>query len=134
MAASLKQIVSGWPPVTFQSSVRLQPVTFKFYLSSCHIVPAWLPVACKLYPRGCQLHANCTRIAASCMQIVPAWLPVACKLYPRSCQSHANCTRVAASRRHSHQFYTCCMQPATGCQPIQCKNASFLKLAARTIV
>jgi hypothetical protein len=36
--------------------------------SRIQIVPAWPPVACELYPRGRQLHANCTRVAASRMQ------------------------------------------------------------------
>ncbi len=29
----------------------------------------WWPVALKLYPSGCHLHANCTHVVASHMQL-----------------------------------------------------------------
>jgi hypothetical protein len=53
---------------------RNRPLSHAKFASCIYIVPKWLPVACKLYPSGLQLHANCTQVAASRMQIVPAWL------------------------------------------------------------
>ncbi len=65
-------------------------------LVSC-FVTEWPPVACKLYLSGCQLHANGTRVAASCMHISAEFNHVACdwrprgyNLYATGRQSHAN--------------------------------------------
>jgi hypothetical protein len=46
------------------------------------LVTEWPPVACKLYLSGRQLHANCTRVAASRMQILADFIHVACDWRP----------------------------------------------------
>ncbi len=57
-----------------------------------------------LHATGCQLHVNCTRVAASCMQIVPGWPPVACHMNKIDWNLHATdghgtiCMWLAATR------------------------------------
>jgi hypothetical protein len=105
----------------------------------------WL-VAFKLYPSGCQLHANCTRVAASRRQIPIDFFHFACDWRPQGYNLHATgshsgtiCMRLAATRvqfvcdwpplaynlnvtgRQSHAIFAC------DWRTVACKAASFLK-------
>ena len=59
------------------SDVKTAFYTTLGLIVSC-LVTEWPPVACKLYPSGRQLHANCNRVAASRMQISADFIHVAC--------------------------------------------------------
>ncbi len=69
--------------------------------SRMQIVPEWLPVACKLYPRGCQSHAN-----------FRWFIHVACDWWPCEHNLHAgghlgtNYMRLAASRMRFCSIWT----------------------------
>ncbi len=88
--------------------------------SRIQIVSKWLPVACKLYPHGRQLHANfcpfyscCMRLAATRAQFACDWRPLGYNLYATGRQSHTQYT-VAHFACTSGQL---CAKP-----PVFCKH------------
>jgi hypothetical protein len=80
--------------------------------SLMQIVPAWLPVACKLYSHGRQSHANfgqfylrCLRLAATRVQFRADWRPLGYDLFATGRQSHANFACASGQLRASRQIF-----------------------------
>jgi hypothetical protein len=82
------------------------------------IVPEWLPVACKLYPRGRQSHENigrfyscCMRLAATRVQFSGDWRPLGYNLYATGSHSGTIYMQLAASRMQTlHSLAASCLQ------------------------
>jgi hypothetical protein len=83
---------------------------------------------------GSQMHSNCIRVTASCMQIVLAWLPVTGKFPSILFKLHKTAAMLVQLQATDGHSGTICLRLAANweqfeCnwQPVQSKATSFLK-------
>jgi uncharacterized cysteine cluster protein YcgN (CxxCxxCC family) len=83
---------------------------------------------------GSQMHSNCIRVTASCMQIVLAWLPVTGKFPSILFKLHKTAAMLVQLQATDGHSGTICLRLAANweqfeCnwQPVQCKATSFFK-------